>query len=299
MIYHGGIRPPSIRPCCCPCKSAHATVIGFWISLTYFLFKNMISWQIFDIPETAPTAPKLCSSIIDASHSIFPSKVKFEPIPALVNGQSCVWLNDAFSIDNKRNYLLPVQQQQYKQLLLHLCHYSMLWQLLDRLVWSFHDIDWNEIEIEDQHLRNSCWICWPSIFTISPTNMNSDETCVMFLWFADSIHHKNFSTIFKKIKVLFISKLLSVFKQKTAPIRTNIDHQQKQDLSQTRIKLQPISVYCKQMFVQNAKISDTKNIYSTKFQLMILLFRNDSSDWTWKSDMDNNNPNNWVRFETK
>jgi hypothetical protein len=32
-IYHGGIRPPSIRPCFCVCNNAHANVIGFCIPL--------------------------------------------------------------------------------------------------------------------------------------------------------------------------------------------------------------------------------------------------------------------------
>jgi len=56
-----------------------------------YTFKNPILNQLIfenQLPETAPTAPKLSSSIIDASHSIFPFNVKFEPIPALVNGQS-------------------------------------------------------------------------------------------------------------------------------------------------------------------------------------------------------------------
>jgi hypothetical protein len=56
----------------------------------YTFEKPILNQLIFEnqLPETAPTAPKLSSSIIDASHSTFPFNVKFEPIPALVNGQS-------------------------------------------------------------------------------------------------------------------------------------------------------------------------------------------------------------------
>ena len=42
------------------------------------------------VPCTAPTAPycNVCPSIMDASHSTVPLTVKFDPIPALVQGES-------------------------------------------------------------------------------------------------------------------------------------------------------------------------------------------------------------------
>ena len=48
--------------------------------------------------DTAPTEPNPPESIIDASHSIFSSKVKFEPKPAFVRG-----------LFFKQNYFLPIR----------------------------------------------------------------------------------------------------------------------------------------------------------------------------------------------
>ena len=66
--YSGATRPNDKWPFAWVSSNDNATIIGF---LTF---------------DKAPTEPNPLRSIILASHSTFSSSVKFEPIPAYVNG---------------------------------------------------------------------------------------------------------------------------------------------------------------------------------------------------------------------
>ncbi len=111
-VHLGGIRPRDKGPFNCTRIKLSATRIGFFTpampQTNFFQWKENSLFPPFHriqitncdmIPCTAPTAPycNVYPSMIDASHSTEPLMVKFDPIPALVHGESSKAIMAAFA----------------------------------------------------------------------------------------------------------------------------------------------------------------------------------------------------------